>query len=39
MIASFPEKQKELTLFAKKEKISARKEKTLIQLVQYYNSL
>jgi hypothetical protein len=39
MIASFPEKQEELTLYAKKEKISPRKEKTLVQFVQYYNSL
>jgi hypothetical protein len=39
MIASFPGKQEELTLFAKKEKISARREEELIQLVQYYNSL
>lgn len=39
MIASFPDKQEELTKFAKKEKISAKKEKDLKQLVQYYNSL
>jgi hypothetical protein len=39
MIASFPGKQEELTLFAKKEKVSPRKEKTLVQFVQYYNSL
>jgi len=39
MIASFPDKQEELSQFAKKEKISPRKEKELIQFVQYYNSL
>jgi hypothetical protein len=39
MIASFPDKQEELTLFAKKEKISPRKEEELVQLVRYYNSL
>ena len=39
LIASFPDKQEELTRFAKKEKISPRKEKEIIQLVQYYNSL
>jgi len=39
MIASFPEKQEELTLYAKKEKVSHKKEKTLVQFVQYYNSL
>ena len=39
MIASFPDKQEELTAFAKKEKISPRKEKEIIQFVQYYNSL
>jgi hypothetical protein len=37
MIASFPDKRDELTQFAKKEKISPRKENELIQLVQYYN--
>jgi hypothetical protein len=39
MISSFPDKQEELTQFAKKEKISARKERDLIQFVQHYNSL
>jgi hypothetical protein len=39
MIASLPDKQEELTQFAKKEKISPRKENELIQFVQYYNSL
>jgi hypothetical protein len=39
MIAGFPDKQDELTQFAKKEKISPRKEKEIIQFVQYYNSL
>lgn len=39
MIANLPDKQEELTQFAKKEKISPRKEKEIIQFVQYYNSL
>ena len=39
MIASFPDKHEEMTQFAKKEKISPRKEKEMIQFVQYYNSL
>jgi hypothetical protein len=39
MIATFPEKQEEMTQYAKKEKISPRKEKEIIQFVQYYNSL
>jgi hypothetical protein len=39
MIADFPDKQDELTQFAKKEKISPRKEKEIVQFVQYYNSL
>lgn len=39
MIGSFPDKQEELTRFAKKEKISPKKEKEIIQFVQYYNSL
>jgi len=39
MIASLPDKQEELTRFAKKEKISPRKEKELIQLIKFYNSL
>lgn len=39
LIASLPDKQDELNQYAKKEKISAKKEKDLIQLVKYYNSL
>lgn len=39
MIASLPDKQEELTQYAKKEKISPRKEKEVVQLVKYYNSL
>lgn len=39
MIESFPDKQDELTQFAKKEKISPRDEDELRQLVKYYNEL
>ena len=39
MIASFPDKQEELKQFAKKEKISPKKEDELLKLVRYYNSL
>jgi hypothetical protein len=39
MIATLPEKQEELTVFAKKEKISPKKEEKIIKFVQYYNSL
>jgi len=39
MIATLPDKQEELTVFAKKEKISPRKEKEIIQFVKYYNSI
>jgi hypothetical protein len=39
MIAAFPDKQDELTAFAKKEKISPRDGEELLQLVKYYNSL
>jgi len=39
MIASFPDKQEELKQFAKKEKISPKKEDELVKLVRYYNSL
>lgn len=39
MIATFPDKQEELAQYAKKEKISAKKEKEIVQFVQYYNSL
>jgi len=39
MIASFPDKQDELTAFVKKEKISPKKEKEMVRLIQYYNSL
>ncbi|MEO5975509.1 MAG: hypothetical protein ABIS36_25415 [Chryseolinea sp.] len=38
-ISSFPDKQEELTKYAKKQKISPRKEKELVQLIDYYNSL
>lgn len=39
MIAAFPDKQDELSAFAKKEKISPKDEEELKKLVQYYNSL
>lgn len=39
MIASFPDKQDELTQYAKKEKISPRKEKDMVQFVKYYNAM
>lgn len=39
MIASLPDKQEEVKQFAKKEKISPKKEDELIKLVKYYNSL
>ena len=39
MIATLPDSQEELTKFVKKEKLSHRKEKEMIQFVQYYNSL
>jgi len=39
MIAAFPDKQDELTAFAKKEKISPKDEEELVKLVEYYNSL
>jgi hypothetical protein len=39
MIASLPDKQEELKQFAKKEKISPKKEEELLKLVRYYNSL
>jgi hypothetical protein len=39
MIASFPDKQEELKQFAKKEKISPKKEDELVKFVRYYNSL
>jgi hypothetical protein len=39
MIAGFPDKQEELTRYAKKEKISTRKEEEMVQFVKYYNSL
>ena len=39
MIAMLPEKQEELTVFAKKEKITPKKEEKIIKFVQYYNSL
>jgi hypothetical protein len=39
MIASFPDKQEEVKQYAKKEKISPKKEEELVKLVRYYNSL
>ena len=39
MIEGFPDRQEELSQFAKTEKISPRKEEELIKLVKYYNSL
>jgi hypothetical protein len=39
MIAAFPDRQDELSQFAKKEKISRRNEDDLVRLVKYYNSL
>ncbi len=39
MIGTLPDKQKEVSEFAKKEKISPKKETELIKLVKYYNSL
>jgi hypothetical protein len=39
MIGDFPDKQEELAAFAKKEKISPRKEDEMVQFVKYYNSL
>ncbi len=39
MIASFGDKQAELTAFAKKEKVSPKDEDELVRLVRYYNSL
>lgn len=39
LIAAFPDKQEEMSKFAKKEKISTRKENELRDLFKYYNSL
>jgi hypothetical protein len=39
MIAAFPDKQEELTRFAKQEKISPRNQDEVVKLVKYYNSL
>jgi hypothetical protein len=39
MIAAFPDKHDELTVFAKKEKISPKDEEELTKLVKYYNAL
>ena len=39
VVASLPDKQDELTQYVKKEKISPKKEKDLLQFVKYYNSL
>jgi hypothetical protein len=38
MIDSFPDKHQELTQFAKKGKLSHKKEEDLIKLVRYYNN-
>jgi hypothetical protein len=39
LIASFPDKQEEMKQYAKKEKISVKKEGELIQLMRYYSTL
>jgi hypothetical protein len=39
LVSGLPDKQEEVAAFAKKEKISPKKEKEMVQLVQYYNSL
>jgi hypothetical protein len=39
LIASFPDKQEELKQYAKKEKISVKKQEELIQFIRYYSSL
>jgi len=39
LISSLPDKQDELSQYVKKEKISAKKEKDLMEFVKYYNSL
>jgi hypothetical protein len=39
LISSFPDKQEELRQYAKKEKISVKKEGELIQLMRYYSTL
>lgn len=39
LIANLPDKQDELKQYAKKEKINAKKENELRQLIRYYNSL
>tara|TARA_R110000744_G_scaffold84385_2_gene165149 strand:- start:270 stop:953 length:684 start_codon:yes stop_codon:yes gene_type:complete len=39
LIEEFPDKQEELSAFAKKEKISPKNERELISFFQYYNSL
>jgi hypothetical protein len=38
-IAALPDKQDEMSAFAKKEKISPRDEEELVKMVKYYNSL
>ncbi len=38
-VAALPDKQDEVSAFAKKEKISPRDEEELVKLVKYYNSL
>lgn len=39
IIGGLPDKKDELTQYAKKEKISVKKEKELVQFIEYYNSL
>jgi hypothetical protein len=39
LIANLPDKQDEMTQFAKKEKINTKKEKDIVQFVKHYNSL
>lgn len=39
LIASFPDKQEELKQYAKKEKISVKKQEELVQLMRYYSTL
>jgi len=39
IISSLPDKKDELAQYAKREKISVKKEKELIELIEYYYSL
>lgn len=39
IIEALPDKQEEMSEYAKKEKISPKKEREILQLIQYYNSL